>query len=264
MTTGAAGLTADEIQQLPALKLICSLGAGYEAIDVAYARSRGIEVSYGPNTNSDAVADHAFALTLAAIRRLLPSHEAVCKGIQRNALPMPAQLHGKRLGLLGLGEIGSRIAKRAGGFDMEIGYHARRERPDVNCQYFDDLHALALWADVLVLAAPGSPQMEDIVTASVIEALGPSGYLVNVARGSLVDQNALVRALAAGTLGAAALGVYANEPDVPVDLIGQENVPLTPHIAGRAPESMDNMVGMVLQNIDSFMAGKGAISPVPS
>lgn len=150
---------------------------------------------------------------------------------------MPAQLHGKRLGLLGLGEIGSRIARRAGGFDMEIGYHARRERKGVNYRYFDDLHALALWADVLVLAAPGSPQTQGIVDASVLAALGPSGYLVNVARGSLVDQEALVAAVSTGALAGAALDVYANEPDVPTDLVGRENVLLTPHIAGR-PQSI--------------------------
>jgi len=263
LTNGVSGLTKREMDLLPKLRLICCVGVGYEAIDVEHARRRGIAVSYGPLTNVDSVADHAFALTLAVIRRLLPGHEAACRGVERNQLPVPDQLYQKKLGLFGLGEIGSRVAKRASGFDVEVGYHARRPREGCGYQYFDRLVDLAAWCDVLVLAAPGGPETERVVNAHVLEAIGPSGYLINVARGSLVDEVALAEALRQKRIKGAALDVYDSEPHAPRALLDSSDILLAPHMGGRSAEAMGNMGELVLQNIDSFVAGHGLVTPVP-
>lgn len=263
LTAGVSGLSKDEMDLLPRLRLICCVGVGYESIDVEHARSRGVAVSYGPHTNADSVADHAFGLTLAVVRRLVPGHEAACRGIERNRLPVPDQLHGKKLGLFGLGEIGSRVARRANGFDVEVGYHSRHRREGSSYRYFNHLVDLAAWCDVLVLAAPGSPETARVVNVSVLEALGPSGYLINVARGSLVDEVALAEALRHKRIKGAALDVYDSEPHAPQVLLDGTEILLSPHLGGRSVEAMRNMAELVLRNIDSFVAGHGVVTPVP-
>lgn len=264
VTTGMAGLTRNEIDRMPSLRLICCIGVGYEAIDVEHAFRQGIPVSYGRATNADAVADHAFALILASMRRLLPSHIAASQGLDRNCLPVPDQLHGKKLGLLGLGDIGGRIAKRASGFDMEIGYHTRRKRGDCNFRYFEQLIDMASWCDILVLAAPGTPETTQVVDSGVLRALGTQGYLINVARGSLVHEGDLANALRHKIIKGVALDVYDSEPHKPTILLeSSTEVLLSPHIAGRSAESMHNMATLVLRNIDNFSAGKGVVTPVP-
>ena len=263
VTTGAAGLSAAEINALPGLKLVCSIGVGYEGIDIEHARSLGIAVSHGPGTNADAVADHAFALLLAAGRRVLGNHEAVVNGIARNDLPMPDQISGKKLGILGMGQVGTRIAKRASGFDMEVGYHALLKRDDVSHRFFASLLDLAKWCDVLVLAAPGGADTHKIVNAEIIEALGSSGYLINVARGSILDEQALLDALSKRRLCAAALDVYEAEPGIPFSLTEHRNVVLSPHIAGRSPKAMVNMVDLLIQNINRFLEGESLLTPIP-
>lgn len=264
ITTGLDGLSAAEIDAMPALQLVCSLGVGYEAIALAHARRRGIALSYGPHTNAEAVADHAFALVLGARRRLLSHHAAAVAAVTRSQVGMSEQIHGKRLGLLGMGEIGRRIARRAAGFDMQVAYHARHRRDELPFPYFDRVIDLARWCDVLVLAAPGGAATRHIVDADVLAALGPAGCLVNVARASLVDQAALVRALKTQVIRAAALDVYDDDPAALQALAACGEVLLTPHIAGRSPESMQAMVDLVLRNIDSHISGHGVITPIPS
>ncbi|RCW68575.1 2-hydroxyacid dehydrogenase [Pseudorhodoferax soli] len=264
ITNGFAGLTQSEMERMPQLKLICCVGVGYENIDLACAKSRGIPVSFGPNTNADAVADHALALVLGLLRRVVEGNDAACRGIERNQLSIPEQLHGKKLGLFGLGQIGSRIAKRAaGGFDAEVGYVALQPREEFSYRYFDNLVALADWCDVLVLAAPGGSDTNRLVNAEVLQALGPKGYLVNVARGSLVDEEALAKALRNKHIKAAALDVYDSEPHAPYQLINSGEVLLSPHVAGRSEESMRNMAELVMRNMNSFFAGNGLVTPVP-
>ncbi|ONE27633.1 hydroxyacid dehydrogenase, partial [Burkholderia pseudomallei] len=208
LTNGTTGLFADEIARLPTLEFVAALGAGYENIALDDARSRGITVVNGAGTNDDCVADHAFALLLAAVRAV-PKLDAACRaGVWRDALPMRPNMSGKKLGIVGLGNIGQKIARRAAGFDLEIGYHNRRPREGAAYRYFAGLDALAHWADFLVVATPGGAATHHLIDARILDALGERGFLVNVSRGSVVDTAALADALREGRVAGAGLDVY--------------------------------------------------------
>ena len=197
LTNGRGGLSSEEMQLLPKLEIVCATGAGYEAIDLDTARSRGIAVANCPDANATAVADSAMMLLMAAIRHLLQADRFVRAGGWQDQwrLDTPT-ISGKRLGILGMGTIGSKIAHRsARGFDMEIGYHNRRPVAGSSYRYFGSLIELATWADFLVAAAPGGAATRHLVNAGVLSALGPEGYLVNVGRGTVVDTAALIEAL---------------------------------------------------------------------
>src|SRR5450830_1838452 len=256
LTVGAVGLTAAEMDRMPQLQLICALGAGYEMVDVAHARQRGVVVANGAGTNDDCVADHALGLLLAAVRGIPRLDALTRQGVWREAIPLPPNVSGRRLGLLGLGTIGRKIARRAEGFDIEVGYHNRSPREGVSYRYFDQLQALAEWADFLGAAT------RHLVNAPVLEALGPRGVLVNIARGSVVDTAALALALRAGRLGAAGLDVYESEPQPPADLIDLPNVVLTPHVAGWSPEAVQRSVNQFLANVKGHYSGQGVVAPV--
>src|SRR3989344_493990 len=175
LTIGATGLSAAQIDALPALTLICALGAGYENIAVAHAKARGVVVATGAGTNDDCVADHTWGLLIAAQRRILPLDKATRAGIWRTALPLPPNVSHKRLGIIGLGTIGKKIAQRALGFEIEVGYHNRSARTDVPYRYFGDVKALAEWSDFLVVATPGGAGTKHLVNADVLNALGARG-----------------------------------------------------------------------------------------
>ncbi|SFR71705.1 hypothetical protein SAMN05428960_0438 [Mitsuaria sp. PDC51] len=263
VTIGAVGLRADEMAAMPRLGAVAAQGAGYEAIDLTAARARGLTLWNGAGTNDSCVADHAMALLLASVRALPQQEGALRAGLWRDALPLRPSVNGRKLGILGLGTIGLRIAKRALAFDMEVGYHNRRERHDaLGSRYFDSALALAGWADFLIVAAPGGPATRHIVNAEVLKALGPQGHVVNIARGSLVDTAALAAALAAGELGGAALDVYESEPKPPEALLGFPNVILTPHIAGWSPESVQATVDLFLENARRWEAGEAVLTPL--
>ncbi|CAG2131074.1 2-ketogluconate reductase [Cupriavidus campinensis] len=262
LTNGTVGLTATEIAAMPALEVVCALGAGYENIDLAACRARGIAVGNGAGTNDSCVADHAMALLLATVRRVPALDHATRDGVWRNALPLPPNFSGKRLGIVGLGTIGRRIAQRGQGFDLEIGYHNRRAREDVSFSYFADVGALAKWADYLVIATPGGPETRHLVDTPVLRALGPHGYLVNIARGSVVNTAALANALRAGELGGAGLDVYESEPLPPKELFDCPNVVLTPHVAGWSPEAVLASVSQFLENARRHFAGEPLFAPV--
>lgn len=262
LTIGTVGLTADEIAQMPALELVCALGVGYENIDVQAARTRGIVVANGAGTNADSVADHAFGLLIGAVRGLHRLDRQCRDGVWRDALGDPPGVSGKRLGLFGLGAIGQKIARRAAGFDMPVGYHSRHARTDVPHRYFASLLDLAAWCDVLVCATPGGAATHHAVNAQVLAALGPRGYLVNIARGSVVDTGALAAALRTGGLAGAGLDVYESEPQRPESLVGLDNVLLTPHVAGRSPEAVQATIDRFLANAAGHFAGRGVVSAV--
>ena len=263
VTIGAIGLRADEIAAMPKLGAAAAQGAGYEAIDVAAAKARGITLWNGAGTNDSCVADHAMALLLASVRALPQQEQALRAGLWRDVLPLRPSVNGRKLGILGLGTIGQRIARRAQAFDMEVGYHNRRERADaVGCRYFGSVLELAQWADFLVVAAPGGPATKHIVNADVLRALGPQGHVVNIARGSLIDTTALAEALATGALGGAALDVYESEPKPPEPLLGFPNVILTPHIAGWSPESVQATIDLFLENARRWEAGEPVLTPI--
>lgn len=267
LTNGRGGLTADEMALLPKLEIVCTAGAGYEAVDLDTARRRGIAVANCPDTNASAVADSAMMLLMAATRHVLQADRFVRAGGWQDqwALPTPT-ISGKRLGILGMGTIGGKIAQRAArGFDMEVGYHNRHAVPGSEYRYFERLVDLAAWADFLVCAAPGGESTRHLVDTAVLAALGPKGYVVNVGRGTVIDTAALVDALRSRRLAGAGLDVLEGEPGVPPllqELLAIESVVITPHVAGRAPEARTAATALILENLNAHFAGKPLPTPV--
>jgi lactate dehydrogenase-like 2-hydroxyacid dehydrogenase len=256
------------MEMLPNLEIVCAVGAGYEAVDLVTARSRGIAVANCPGTNASAVADSAMMLLMASTRHLLQADRFVrAGGWQEQWRVDTPTLSGKRLGILGLGTIGGQIAHRAArGFDMEVGYHNRTAVTGSSYRYFASLIELATWADFLVVAAPGGAGTRHLVNAGVLAALGPKGYLVNIGRGTVVDTAALIDALQAKRIAGAGLDVVEGEPSVPPrlpELLQFENVVITPHCAGRAPEARDAATAVILANLNAHFAGKPLPHPVP-
>lgn len=261
LTRGPLGLTAEEITALPALQIICVIGAGYEQVDLAAAAARGITVTNGAGANANAVADHAMALLLAVVRDI-PRADASTRRGEWNRVISPS-VSGKRLGILGLGAVGLAIAKRAAlGFDMQVNYHNRNPRPDVAYHYCDSPLALAQASDFLIVATPGGATTRQLIDTPVLEALGADGFLVNIARASVVDTEALVRALQQGYIAGAALDVFDDEPNVPQAFTTLGNTLLTPHVAGQSPEAARDTVTLVLRNLQAFFAGEPVWTPI--
>ena len=261
---GIAGgkVTGAMIGKMPKLEIIAASGVGTDSIDVATAKTRGIRVTNTPNVLNDAVAEITIGLMLALSRRLPQSDRFVRNGDWlKGQYPLGREIGGKTVGILGLGGIGKEIARRAEAMKMRVVYFGRTEQP-VPYRYYADLVAMARDVDWLVVIAPGGKGTERIVSREVLEALGPDGSLVNVARGSLVDQEALVELLVAGGLGGAALDVFDKEPNVPEALLGLDNVVLSPHQGGRSVESREAVGAIVVENLVAHFAGKPLISPV--
>ncbi|MDB5540812.1 MAG: Phosphoglycerate dehydrogenase [Devosia sp.] len=261
---GIAGgkVTGAMIGRLPRLEIIAASGAGTDSIDVATARTRGIRVTNTPDVLNDAVAEITIGLMVALSRRLPQSDRFIRTGEWlKGQFPLGREIGGKTLGILGLGGIGKEIARRAEAMKMNVIYFGRTEQP-VPYRYYADLVAMARAAEWLVVIAPGGKATEKIVSREVLEALGPNGMLVNVARGSLVDQEALVDLLVAGGLGGAALDVFDKEPGVPEALLSLDNVVLSPHQGGRTVESREAVGAIVVENLVAHFAGKPLFSPV--
>lgn len=260
VTSAAGGATAELIAALPKVRVISSFGVGLDKIALDAAARRGIPVGYTPDVLNDCVADMAFALLLAVGRRIPEADRYVRAGrwTQKPAAPFPLgrQVSGARLGIVGLGRIGRTVAKRAGGFDMEVRYHNRRPVADVPWAYEATLVELARWSDFLVVITAGGPETRHLVDARVLEALGPEGYLVNVARGTVIDEAALVRALQERRIAGAGLDVYEHEPQVPPELFALDNVVLAPHIASATEQTRQAMAQRVLDNLEAFFAGR--------
>lgn len=261
LTRGPLGLSADEMAVMPRLKIICVLGAGYEEVDLAAAAARGITVTNGAGANASAVADHALALLFAIVRDI-PRADATTRQGQWNRVISPS-LSGKRLGVLGLGATGLAIARRAAqGFDMQVSYHNRRPRSDVPYTWCDSPLALAAAVDFLVVATPGGPGTRHLIDTPVLDALGPQGFLVNIARASVVSTDDLVVALRERRIAGAGLDVFDAEPEVPQAFKALDNVVLTPHVAGQTPEAARDTVALVLRNLQAFFAGEPVLTPV--
>lgn len=263
LTNGTQGIKAAEMDQLPNLKIIGAFGAGFENIDVKAARAKGIAVTHGPGTNSKAVADHAMALMLAVSRHIVPMHAQVQEGEWTVSNVRWPSVYGKRLGIMGLGRIGMEIAKRATGFDLETGYHNRSQRSDVDYPYFDDVPTMAKWCDYLICSSPGGDSTHHAINTEVLENLGPDGVIVNIGRGSIVDTDALVRALVSGTISGAGLDVLEDEPKVPKSIIGLKNLTMTPHIAGNCPEAAIAKLELYMQNVELCLNRNAPLTPVP-
>ena len=254
-TSARFGANRGLIEALPNLKVISCLGVGVDNIDVAYARERGIQVGYTPDILSDCVADTAFGLLIDAARGFSRADRFVRRGDWlKGRFPFATSVARKKLGILGMGRIGSIVAKRATGFDMEVRYHNRRQVHDSKLAYEPTLLGLASWADFLVIAASGNPDTKRIVTSDVLAALGSNGFLINVARGSIVDEAALIEALRSGRIAGAGLDVFDNEPNVAAGLLDLENVVLLPHIAANTHETQGAMAELVIENLESFFS----------
>ncbi|WP_213765532.1 2-hydroxyacid dehydrogenase [Caballeronia sp. dw_19] len=263
LTNGAIGLDANEIRALPKLELIGTIGTGYERIACDAARDAGVAIVNGTGTNDDCVADHAFALLLSLVRAI-PRFDKACRdGIWREAQPMRPTFSGKRLGIVGLGRIGRKVAARAIGFDLEIGYHNRQPAADASYAYFASAASLATWADYLVVSTPGGPRTHHLIDCAVLDALGPGGYLVNVARGTVVDTGALANALAGSRIAGAGLDVFEDEPSIPPPLAQSPQVVLTPHVAGISPETLTAAIDLFVENARRHFAGQPLLTPVP-
>jgi lactate dehydrogenase-like 2-hydroxyacid dehydrogenase len=267
ITMGAVATPREALARLPALGLVCCLGSGYEGVDLDAARARGIVVTHSPGANAASVADLAVALLLASVRNLFEANAFLRRGDwagnYAKRLPLVRGLTGRKVGIYGLGAIGGKIARRVEAFDTEIGYHNRRPRRDVGYRYFESLRGLAQWADVLMIAVRADAGNRHAVDASVLDALGPEGHVVNIARGFVIDEAALIRALRGGGIAGAGLDVYEHEPNVPAELLALPNVALTPHVGGGTLEAQAAMQEMVVANIDAFLGGRTVATPVP-
>lgn len=257
------GCPASVIEALPRLEIIASMGIGVDAIDLACAKAHGVHVTNTPDVVTEDTADIALGLILAVERRIAEGDRLVRRGDwPKGELRFGRALRRRQLGIVGLGRIGRAIAARAGPFGMEIGYHGPRPKPESGYRYFADPVTLAGWSDILAIACPGGPATRHLVNRAVIEALGPEGTLVNIARGSIVDEGALVAALLAGALGGAGLDVYANEPCVPEALLSMDNVVLSPHIGSATHETRRAMGDLVVDNLHAHFAGRPLLTPV--
>lgn len=256
---GQMRLDAAMLDRLPALEIVAINGVGYDGLDLDALRARGVRVTTTPDVLTEDVADLAIALMLAVFRRIA-ANDGLVRGGGWKA-PLGRRASGRRIGIFGLGKIGTAIAERAAPFAGELLYTARSEKP-VAWRYLPEIAALAEASDVLILAAPGGAETDKIVDADVLRLLGAQGVLINVARGSLVDEAALIAALQAETIAGAGLDVFAEEPHVPEALRALEQVVLAPHQGSATVETRAAMAALVLANLDAHFAGEELPTPL--
>jgi len=262
--SGASRVSADLIAQLPALEIISVMGVGYDGIDVAAACARGVKVTHTPDVLNDDVADLALVLMLS-VARGIPQADAYVRSGKwpQGAMPLQRKMSGSRLGIVGMGRIGQAIAARGEAFGMPIAYTARNPRPSLPYRYFPSAQALAAESDFLVVITPGGEGTRKLIDAAVLKALGPQGYVINVARGSVMDENALIEALEQGVIAGAGLDVFEDEPNVPERLRVLPNVVLTPHVGSATHQTRRAMADLAFGNLQAHFQGKPLLSPVP-
>ncbi|MFE7224626.1 2-hydroxyacid dehydrogenase [Nocardioides sp. NPDC057577] len=265
VTTGRTGVPAELMAQLPALGAVINFGVGYDTTDVEGAAARGVLVSNTPDVLTDCVADTALGLAIDTLRGLSAADRFVRRGDWPEVVtyPLTRKVSGKRVGILGLGRIGQAIATRFEAFGCPISYHSRSEVTGSTYTYAASPAQLAADVDILVLATSGGSGTQHLVDRKVLEALGPDGYLINIARGSVVDQEALIELLLEGGLAGAGLDVYAEEPAVPAELMDLDNVVLLPHLASGTVETRAAMEQLTLDNLDRWLADGTVLTPVP-
>jgi lactate dehydrogenase-like 2-hydroxyacid dehydrogenase len=258
-----SGVQADLMDALPNLEIIASFGVGYDNIDTAAAKARNIRVTNTPDVLNDAVAELTLGMMIALARRIPQGDQFVRQGNWLTGnMGLFSELTGKTVGILGLGRIGKEIAVRCQAMKMRVVYYGRSQQENVPYPYYDQLEDMARDVDWLVVIAPGGNATNGIVSRQVMEALGPAGYLVNVARGTLVDEAALVDLLANRKLGGAALDVFVDEPEVPSQLMALDNVVLSPHQGSATHQTRDAMGALLVANLERHFAGEPLISPV--
>ena len=263
-TDGHWGVPDDVAAALPNLKVVASYGVGYDAIDADGMAARGVLVSHTPDVLNDEVADTAIMLWLAVSRRLVQAEAWARSGDweAKGAFPLTHTVRGRKVGIVGLGRIGQTIAELASAFDATIAYHTRSEK-DVPYAYYPDLVKMAEASEVLIVITPGGPGTRHLINADVMKALGPEGILINVSRGSVVDEAALVAALEAGELGGAGLDVFEAEPKIPDALKAMDNVVLLPHVGSATVETRMAMGDLVCRNLETWLDKGRVVTPVP-
>jgi hydroxypyruvate reductase len=266
ITAGGTQLPGSVMDMLPSLRAIVCYGTGYDGVDLAAADQRHVVIGNSPGANAASVADLAVTLMLATTRRVIPADEFVRNGSWAEARPSPllrpqAGNPGRRIGVYGMGEIGRKIAARMAAFETEVGYFSR-SRHKLPYRYFESLEALAQWCNVLMIAVRASADTHHAVNSDILQKLGPDGYVVNIARGSVIDEAVLVMALANNTIAGAGLDVFEREPHPQGALTALPNVVLTPHIGGHTSDSHTAMQDCVIANLEAFFAGQPLVYPV--
>lgn len=261
---GSNGVNAALMERLPRLKIIANFGVGYERVDLAAATSRGIVVTNTPDVLTDCVADMAVGLLIDVARQISASDRFIRakRWPGSHVYPLTRSVHHKRVGIVGFGRIGQAIGRRLHGFGTELRYHNRRPVAGHERTYEPSICALAQWADYLIVAVVGGRETVGLIDKMVLDALGADGYLINIARGSVVDEAALIEALARKTIAGAALDVFREEPQVPETLLTMENVVLTPHIGSATQETREAMGMLALRNVLHFFETGEALTPV--
>jgi lactate dehydrogenase-like 2-hydroxyacid dehydrogenase len=264
VTRGRDRIGEEMLARLPALELIANFGVGYDSIDVEAARRHAVVVTNTPEVLNDEVADLSMALLLATVRQIPQADRYVRAGKWLQAtFPLGPTLRDRTVGLIGMGRIGRRIAQRLRAFEVPVVYHSRTPQPDLPYRHYPDLRAMAADVDTLLAILPGGATTRKLVDASVLAALGPRGIFVNVARGSVVDEPALIEALRSKTILAAGLDVFADEPRVPQGLLELDNVVLLPHVGSATHHTRGLMGKLLVDNVVSWFEGKGPLTPVP-
>lgn len=263
VANGEAKVPRELMARLPALEMISVFGVVYDGVDVPAARERGVPVTNTPEVLNDDVADLAMGLMLSIARRI-PQADRFVRANEwpKGSIALARKVTGAKLGIVGMGRIGQQIAARASAFKMDIGYTARSPREGLPYTYYADAAALAAAVDFLIVITPGGAATKGLIDERVLQALGPEGYLINVARGTVVDQSALIRALDEGRIAGAALDVFEDEPNVPQTLRERDNVVLTPHMASGTWQTRKAMADLALANLQAHFAGKPLLSPV--
>lgn len=259
---GGTVLSTELLARFPKLEIISVMGVGYDGVPIPWCKERGIRVTNTPDVLTDDVADIAVALVLMTSRRLVESNRFLHdEKWLSGAFPLAHALRGKVAGILGLGRIGKAIAQRLEAHGMKIAYHGRKPQ-NVPWSYFEDLKALAAESDFLIVACPGGPGTQKLVNADVLASLGSEGTLINIARGSVVDEEALITALERGTIRTAGLDVFEDEPRVPTGLMNCERAVFLPHVGSATHETRHAMANLVLANLAAHFAGRELITPV--
>lgn len=263
ITNGEATVTRELIASLPALEVIAVFGVGYDGVDVQAAAEHQVRVSHTPGVLTDDVADLALGLMLATSRQIVAAHKFIEAGEwAAGGFPWTQKVSGSRVGIVGMGRIGQAIARRCEGFAMQIAYHDRKRLPALNYAWREDLLTLAAESDFLVICTPGTAANQGLINQSVLAALGEKGILINISRGSVIDEPALVAALESGIIAGAGLDVFSHEPAVPAGLLQRSNVVVTPHMASATWSTRAAMAQLVLDNVACWAEKKALVTPV--
>jgi lactate dehydrogenase-like 2-hydroxyacid dehydrogenase len=263
VTTGLAGFERSHVEALPKLEIIACFGTAHGTLDLAAAKEHRVIVTNTPDWMEETVADLALGLLIAVMRRICEADRFVRAGKwPAGPFPMGSGLRGKTCGIVGLGNIGRGVARRAEAFGMSVCYYGPRQKPDAAYPYYADLEAMARLSDCLVVACPATAATRNLVDGRILDALGPEGFLINVARGAIVDEPALIAALTSRRIAGAGLDVFRDEPRVPAELIAMEHVVIVPHIGSYTREIREERGAKLLANLRAHFAGKPVLTPL--